>query len=127
MNGWIKLHRKIEKHWIWQRPDFLRAWIYIIIRCNHETNNVLIGSHLETVERGEFITSISKFSRAIGLSPKQVRNFFTMLENDSMAVIVGESKWTKISVINYDTYQEIGQTKGTERANKGQTKGNRQE
>jgi hypothetical protein len=43
MNGWIKLNRGLIKHWIWSNEKYLRGWIYILFRANHQPNRILIG------------------------------------------------------------------------------------
>ena len=127
MSGWIKLHRDIEKHWIWSDPKYFQAWAYCLIRANYEENKVLIGTKIEVAEPGSFFTSIGKFSIATGLTIKQTRLFWELLEKDNMISKNATSKRTKITVCNYVDYQVTGQTKDKQRANKGQTKGNGEE
>ena len=127
MDGWIKLHRKIEKHWIWENPVFIKAWLYCLVRANYEENKVLIGVKIEMAEPGSFFTSIGKFSRATGLSIKQTRLFWELLEKDKMVLKNATSKRTKITVCNYVNYQVLGQTKDKRKTNEGQTKGNGEE
>ena len=131
MEGWIKLQRKIEKHWIWKNPVYFKAWAYCLIRANYEENKVLIGTEIEVAEPGAFFTSIAKFSESTNLTPKQTRRFWSRLEGDLMVSLNRTHKRTKITVCNYEQYQvqgqSKGQTKGKRRANEGQTKGNGEE
>lgn len=60
MIGWIKLHRKIQDHWIYQeKRKFSRyeAWLDLLMLANHKDNKVLLGNELLLVEKGSFITS----------------------------------------------------------------------
>lgn len=110
MEGWIKLHRQLLKHWIWKNDQYLRAWIYCLFRANHESNKILLGSKLQSVERGQFITSIGNFAKDTGLTVQGVRTFWWLLENDKMITKTSTSKSTKLTICNYDSYQTLQQT-----------------
>jgi len=127
MSGWIKLHRDIEKHWIWSNPQYLQGWIYCIIRANYEENKVLIGTKIEVAEPGSFFTSIGKFSIATGLSIQQTRTFWDLLEDDTMINKKATSKRTKITICNYDKYQVKQQTNNKPITNEQQTNNNGEE
>lgn len=109
MDGWIKLHRRIEKHWIWSNPLFVKAWVYCLFRANYDDNKVLLGNKVYKVERGTFYTSIGNFGKATGLSTQQTRDFWKLLEDDEMITRKGTRKGTKISVCNYVDYQVLQQ------------------
>ena len=40
MKGWIKLHRKIQDHWVWQDDRYLRYWLTILLNVNHESKKI---------------------------------------------------------------------------------------
>lgn len=106
MDGWIKLHRKLLDHWIWKDSEYLKAWLYIIYRANYSDSNVLIDSTLINVSRGQFVTSLNNFSKDTGLSIQRTRTFFKLLQLDQMVKVETCSKITKITVCNYDSYQD---------------------
>ena len=119
MEGWIKLHRRIEKHWIWSDSKYLMGWVYCLIRANHEPNKVLIGTNLITVNRGEFITSRDNFAKATTMSPQMVRTFWALLEKDEMINRESTSTSAKIRICKYDTYQDV-QPASNQRSTSGQ-------
>jgi len=121
MDGWIKLYRQIESHWIWNNSNYLRAWLWMILRANHKENKVLISNNLHIINRGEFITSISKMSEATNMSIQNVRTFLSLLESDSMINKESTSKLTKIYICNYDTYNSHQQTDENNLTNRQQT------
>jgi len=121
MNGWIKLHRTIADHWIWADPIYLKAWLYCLIRANHDKVKLLIGGSLCTLERGSFITSIEHFSIDTGLSAAKTRHFWNMLEMDGMIRRRSDKQKTKLTICNYDTYQDTQQTNNKQIANQSQT------
>lgn len=104
MEGWIKLHRKIQDHWIWVNEKYLRCWIWFLMRANHEDNKILFGAELIEIKRGSFITSINNISLATDLTKQNVRTLLKLLENDKMLNKQSNTKLTKITICNYDKY-----------------------
>ncbi len=121
MEGWISLHRKIQYHWIWQNEKYLRAWIWFLIRANHDEAKVLIGADLVQLKRGEFITSIQNISKETKMSIQSTRTFLTLLEKDEMIVKKSTSKLTQITILKYDSYQGRQQTNNKPVTNQQQT------
>ncbi len=106
VQGWIKLHRKIKKHWIWGNPFYLQLWIDFLMRANHEGSKILIGSDFIEVNRGTFITSQLKLAKEYMCSRKRINTFLNLLEKDQMIDFQGNSKFTMITICNYDSYQD---------------------
>jgi len=107
--GFIKLYRSIRKHWIHENPLYFRAWCDILMEVNHKGKKTLIDGELIECKRGEAVYSIKSWIKIFGRewSRQKVRTFFELLERDSMIVTIGLRKTTKLTVVNYDTYQDI--------------------
>lgn len=99
MAGWIKLHRDITSHWIWDDKPFDRrsAWIDLILMANHKDNKVVLGNEIINVNRGSFITSEIKLMERWGWSKTKVRSFLNLLENDEMIVKKSDKKKTTLT------------------------------
>ena len=54
--GYIKLYRDIRSHWIWSDPDYLRAWVDLLMMVNHEDRQVLFNKDRSYMERSFFVT-----------------------------------------------------------------------
>ncbi len=104
-------------HWIFSNPVYFRAWAYILWRANYKDTKVLFNDRLVPLDRGEFLTSYANFGEAVGMSVQTVRTFWGLLEKDEMIVRKSDKKSTKITVCNYDRYQE-GPTNSQQTANK---------
>lgn len=111
--GWIKLHRNIQDHWLWQEKPFDKrsAWIDLLLMANHKDNKFLLGSELIEVKRGSFITSEYKLMDKWGWSKTKVRNFLKLLEDDKMITKVSDRKKTTLTIVNYNDYQISETTK----------------
>lgn len=105
-NGWICLHRCIQKHWIWQDANRFKWWVDLLLRANHEDKKILFDGVLTEVKRGQFITSLSKLAMEWGVNRDTVRRFLDMLESDTMITRKSTHKMTQITICNYDSYQD---------------------
>ena len=110
--GYIKLYRDIRSHWIWSDPDYLRAWVDLLMMVNHEDRQVLFNKNLITVKRGSRITSIRKLAERWGWSRGRVSRFLDMLEQDNMIATKRTTQKTLINVINYGFYQSEKSKRG---------------
>jgi hypothetical protein len=115
-NGWIKIHRKILEHWIFSDPYYFRAWVIMLMTVNFEDKKVLINGQVIECNRGQSILSIETWVDMFGVSKKKgkwtyqkVRTFFNLLEGDGMIVKENIIKTTRITISNYDSYQNIQQ------------------
>jgi hypothetical protein len=90
------------------------AWIDILLSVNHKEGKVLIDYSVETVNRGEFITSEVKLANKWNWDRKTVRKFLTLLQQEEMILKNSTKRWTSITVINWDKYQLDGQEVGQE-------------
>ena len=122
-NGWIKIYRQIQKHWIWDNPDYLKAWIAILITVNHEDNKVLIHGELFNCGRGESLLSLANWAKTFGKgwTIQRTRTFFNLLEKDKMVNTEGCRKTTRLKVCNYESYQEVQQANNRQTTDKQQT------
>jgi hypothetical protein len=116
MDGWIKIYRTIRDHWIWDNPIYFKAWIAIILNVNHEDSKVEICGELIECNRGQSLLSLKSWSKFLGKgwTIQKVRTFFNLLKNDSMINIEGLHKTTRLTVCNYDIYQDMQQANNTQ-------------
>lgn len=108
MEGWIKTHRSIQQHYLWQDKPFSKgqAWLDILLLANHKDNKFILGNEVVEVERGSFITSEIKLMNRWGWSKSKVRGFLQLLQNDSMVVKKTDRKKTTLKVLNYNVWQD---------------------
>jgi hypothetical protein len=106
MEGWIKLHRKLLD-WQWlNKPEMVSIFIYCLLKANHNGN---FWREIE-IKRGQFITSPEKISHELGISYQTVRTSLERLQNTHEINKQTTNKYTLITVLNYDSYQQEEQT-----------------
>ena len=119
----VKLHRSITK-WRWyQDANTFRVFVHLIIHANikdYDFENL-------TIHRGQVVTSLAHLAKDLKLSIKSIRTALNHLKSTQEVAIETTSKFSIITIKNYNQYQMVahtsaikGQTTGTQRANEGQ-------
>lgn len=114
--GYIELWRSLLSWGWWQEPNTAHLFVHCLLRASVK-DDVWKGI---TVKRGQFITSISKLATETGLTEKQVRTALEHLIKTGEVAKSTTSKFSIISVKNYDNYQAKGKQRAGEKADKGQ-------
>jgi hypothetical protein len=104
--GYISLFRSIRRNWIWQDAEKLKWWIDILLEVNYSPKKVLIGNKLIDCHRGQSLNSLMTWAKRWRTNASAVRRFLHLLESDSMIRVENVSKTTRITVCNYESYQQ---------------------
>lgn len=108
MEGWISLYRKIQEHWLWtQKRKFsqFEAWISLLLKANFKDTKVNIDGKITEIKKGSFITSEIKLSKEWNWSRATVRKFLKILENEKMIRKNSTTKYTSVTIENWELYQ----------------------
>lgn len=117
--NFVKIDRKILS-WGWYTDvNTCKLFIHCLLKANWKPGFF----HGVACERGQFITSLSSLSRETGLSIKAVRTALSHLNKTNEVASRSTSKFTVITVKNYDKYQSVGTANGMQMANEGHSKG----
>ncbi len=107
--GWIKVHREIIDHWIFQDERYFRRWLIILLNVNHTEVKFPVGDEVIICRPGESFISIDHWATLFKCSKPSVGKFFKLLENEGMLQrkIVGKGNRRKhlITVMNWAKYQ----------------------
>lgn len=104
--GWIKIHRKLSEHWIYQDSNYLHWWIDILLAANFEDKKVLIKGALYDCKRGQSVYSLDTWAKRWNTDKSKVRRFLSMLETDGMITLENISVSTRLTVCKYECYQD---------------------
>jgi len=108
-NGWIKLHNKFLG-WGWlHKPEMVSIFIYLLLTANYE-EKVWQG---QKIKRGQTIIGREKLSKILGLSPRTIRTCMTRLKTTSEITTETTNRYTLVSILNYDKYQDKTTSKTT--------------
>jgi len=108
-DGYIYLDRCIRGHWVYKKPEYFAAWVKMLfeVRFSEEAERVFIDGAIIDCGRGQSLNSISTWCNVLGKgwTTQKVRTFFKLLETDKMISTENMKKTTRLTVCNYDTYQ----------------------
>ena len=100
--GWISLYRKFN-NWQWYKNANVKSlFIHLVLNANH---NEVEWKNIKVL-RGQIITSREHLAEDLGLSIQQIRTCLSKLESTNEIKIETTNRYTLITVINYDKYQQ---------------------
>jgi len=112
--GWIKLHRTLLD-WDWaDDPKVFALFVTCLLKANHEPNT---WRGID-IQRGQFITSLDSLKAQTGLTHRELRTALKKLQKTGEIDKQTTSQNTRITVIQYDKYQERDKPKTNERQTK---------
>jgi DNA-binding transcriptional regulator PaaX len=110
--------------WEWYDDhNVCRLFIHCLLKANHAPKKW----RGKVINRGQFITSQANLSKEIGLSVKQIRASLNKLKTTGEVAVKTTNKHSMISITNYSLFQDKGRQEVSQRAIKGQSKGNKQQ
>lgn len=117
MSGWIKLHRSLKDHFLFDfnEPDKALAWIDLLLSANHKEQTVKIKGRSFVVGRGQLCMSQVTLQQRWKMSQNKVKRFLMLLKSEGMIDVQTNDLTTLITICNYDSYQDDERT--DERAN----------
>lgn len=115
--GWIKLHRAIQNHWLWDDEPFTRgqAFIDLLLMVNHKDKKIMFNGELIEVKKGSKITSLRQLSDGWKWSTNKVKKYLEQLQKDGMINYKSDNKKTLLTIENYSVYQGQGNTEETQK------------
>jgi hypothetical protein len=117
MQGWIKLHRKIIDSPIYCDPLLLKLWMLCLIKATHKEYEQLIGNQVVHLKPGQFVTGRQSLSEEFnrGMKPSQkvaestLWRWLNNFEKWQKVNIKKTNKYSVITILNWDVYQESEQ------------------
>lgn len=105
-NGWLKISRRLQEHWIWQDPKRLKWWLDLLMMAAWRDTETYHDTHKITLKRGQIIASIASLSERWDIDRKVVIKFLKNLEDEDMLIREVVHRQTPIiTICNYERYQ----------------------
>ena len=105
MQGYIKLHRKLLKNPIFKNYKLLQTFLYCLLNASHKEHEQLIGEQIVKLLPGQLATGRKAISSGTGLSEQNVRTALTTLQKLSILTIKPTTKYSVISIANWNEHQ----------------------
>ena len=101
METWVKIYRKMME-WEWYNDSkMVHLFMHLVIKANIKPNK---WKGVE-VKRGQLITGRKKLSKETGISEQSIRTCLNRFISTKELTIKSTSRYSLITVCNYDEYQ----------------------
>lgn len=118
MKGWIAFHRKTLESIVWTDPILFRLWMLCLTKAAHKDNpNFIFDGTPTPLKKGQFITGRKALTEeyneglkaANKISESKTFRFLNKLKSNNMLNIESTTKYSVITIINWDKYQSTEQ------------------
>lgn len=113
MDGWFKMHRKIIESPVFDNPEALKLWVWILSKASHKEHTLMVGNKTVTVKAGELVFGRRIAARALRMTESKVYRLLKTIENSGMIEVKPNNKFSVINVVNWGFYQGTDGSKRT--------------
>ena len=108
MNGWIRLDRGIQDNFLWQEPEALKLWLYLLMAASLTDKATAFNGQMLNIKRGQLVFGLNAASARLNISIRRLRKYLNWFESDDMIDKQVTNKFSIISITNYSQYQDTG-------------------
>ena len=102
-NGWIKLFRNFTK-WEWYSDsESVHLFLHLLLKANHKDRKW----RGITIKRGQLVTSYGNLSNTLNISVQKIRTRLLNMQESGELTYQSTSKYSIITICNYDSYQGL--------------------
>lgn len=106
-DGYIKLDRNLLRNSVFQNEKLLKVWMWCLLKAFHKPAKALIGLKTVHIQKGQFCTGRHKAASELNMTPSTVWKYLKVLQNLEKIDITSNSKFSVVTVVNWEFYQEI--------------------
>ena len=106
MDGWLKLYRSILDSAVFQDPEVLKVWIWLLCNVAFEQHDTMCYGKVIHLKPGQIATGRKKIAQCTDLNETKVYRALTVLKSLGNIEIKATNKYSIITVVNWDKYQE---------------------
>lgn len=115
--SWFKVYRKIKKSFVWSNPYYLKLWLLILSKAKYKPDKFIFNGQEMYLNSGQLVTGRTAITAEMneGVKPAQVVNStfvwrtLKKFESAEMLHIKSTAKYSVITVLNWDEYQQSEQ------------------
>ena len=106
MDGWLKLYRSILDSAVFQDAEILKVWIWLLCNVAFEQHDTICYGKVIHLKPGQIATGRKKIAQCTDLNENKVYRALTALESLGNIEIKSTNKYSIITVVNWDKYQD---------------------
>jgi predicted transcriptional regulator len=107
--GWVCVHRQLLDNPIFKNDKLFRVFMFCLLRAQHAAGDQLVGDSVVHLKAGQLATGRIAISDKTGLSQQNVRTAISKLEKLGILTIKPTTKYSVITMINWEKYQQTNQ------------------
>ncbi len=108
MAGYIKLHRQLLESLQFSNPNYLKIWIWILLKASHKDRTISLkvskGYAEVKLARGEFVFGRNKAEKELDLDASLIYRTIKKFENEKSITIKSNNQYSIITICKYDDY-----------------------
>lgn len=105
MEGWIKLHRKLLQSNIFGNEKYLKVFIWCLLKATYRPHMQQVGRQQVALKKGQFVFGRKKAALELNMAPSTVWEYMKILKNDKVVNIKSNNKYSVVTVVNWEVYQ----------------------
>lgn len=111
MSDWIKVHRRLLNSDVWENPQTLKVWIWLLLKANYKDKQVSIkiGTGFEDVlvKRGKVLFGRKSAAKELKLSESATYRCIKKLSSIGKITVKSNSHYSIITICKYEHYQSV--------------------
>lgn len=107
MDGWYKMHRKIIESPIFNNPNALRMWIWMLAKASHKQHSLMVGNQEVTLSPGEFVFGRAKAAAELSIPKSTAYDMLKSIEKMGMIRVKSGNKFSVVTIVNWGIYQDL--------------------
>lgn len=104
--GWISIHRKIKNSNWYKDSQYVHLWLHLLLSACYKDTDVKVGNNIIHLKRGQLLTSRKSLESDVHIQESKIYRILKCFENEQQIEQQKNRKYTIISIINYDMYQQ---------------------
>ena len=105
MEGWIKLHRKLNETSFKSKPLIMALFVDLLTNANHKKHSFIFNKKEVFIEAGSLVTGRKELSKRTGISQQSIRTALATLKSTNTITIEVTTKYSVITICNWSKYQ----------------------
>jgi hypothetical protein len=126
MSGWVKLHHKLLESMVFKSDGMLKIWIWCLLKASHKERWVLIktgrGNTEVKLSPGQFIFGRKTAAKELGENENTTYKRIKKLKKSQNVTIESNTKYSIVTICNWETYQSEEKKSNIESNNQVTTK-----
>ena len=106
MSGYVKLHRKCLESAVFGDSNLWRFWCWCLMKASYKERQVLISGSVVSVAPGQFVLGRKGAAESLGVTERVVRTCLKNLEKLGNIETKATNRFTLVTLINWELYQE---------------------